>query len=73
MRSIPKFEHKGTIMNQDRDKTMQNQGKQDRGTGTGEANQRSNPQTTERVQPDPTRGQQKPEGDKPTGSQQPKF
>jgi hypothetical protein len=61
-------------MNQDRDKTMQNQGKQDRGTGVGETSQRGNPSTTERIQPEPNRsGGQKPEGEKPTGNQQPKF
>ena len=69
-------------MNQGQDKKMQNQGKpqqgqtgqQGQGQNKPELNERGNPSTTERIQPEPNRGGgQKPEGEKPTGSQQPKF
>jgi hypothetical protein len=63
-------------MNQDRDKNMQNQnqgqGKQP-GQNQPQSNERGNPSTTERIQPEPNRGGKQPEGEKPTGGQQPKF
>jgi hypothetical protein len=68
----PEGQNKGTIMNQDRDKTVQNQGKQP-GQNQPQSNERGNPSTTERVQPEPNRGGKQPEGEKPAGSQQPKF
>jgi hypothetical protein len=68
-------------MNQDRDKNTQNQNQnqnkqpqQQQGQGKPEMNERGNPSTTERIQPEPNRtGSQKPEGKTPTGSQQPKL
>ena len=65
-------------MNQDRDEKMQGQDKQGQGQGQQGGNRpdmadRDKPDTTERIQPDRNRGNQKPEGDRPAGSQQPKF
>ena len=62
-------------MNQDRDKTMQNQnqGKPGQNQNQPQSNERGNPSTTERIQPEPNRGGKQPEGEKPTGGNQPKF
>jgi hypothetical protein len=74
MTLIPEVQKEGTIMNQDRDKNMQNQQGKQQGQNQPQSNERGNPSTTERVQPEPNRGGgQKPEGEKPTGGNQPKF
>ena len=62
-------------MNQDNKTQGQNQSGKPQGQGREQMNERGNPSTTERIQPEPNKtGGQRPEGDnKPTGSQQPKF
>jgi hypothetical protein len=65
-------------MNQDQTKKTQGQAPHGQQSGAPhegnkpQMTERRNPSTTERIQPEPNRGQRQ-EGDKPTGSQQPKF